>query len=440
MKYVPSAVLSMIKDDSKFIADWNSIGVILITGHVMTLVMAFLLMLHYNVVITAVIFLFILFCFVVTHFISKKIGNKTYDLQVSNTELNQRMMDYLGGVKDVKQYKKESFFQKRLSDFIDGNTYKHSKSISQYYSVFTSTYAMLTVALPILTILIGAILILNNQYTIGELIATYVLVGNLQEPVQVIPDYLNQRRQALKMQNKIMPILEDNSISYAHEKLDAFQEFSFHSDAYVFEDGKVILKDIDFTIQKGEPVIIKGESGKGKSSLLNLISRFCGTDGQAVSMEYNGIPVETIAPDVYYQHVLQGQQLPYIFRDTVQENITLGEAVDEETLKEVIHTVCMEEFVGMKGLDYLLEQDGENISGGQKQRIGLARVLVRRPDILMLDEPTSALDPELINMITERIVKYCERYQIALVLVSHNDSFEKYYQRAEAGQVKMIQV
>ena len=157
-------------------------------------------------------------------------------------------------------------------------------------------------------------------------------------------------------------------------------------------------------------------------------------------MEYNGIPVETIAPDVYYQHVLQGQQLPYIFRDTVRENITLGEAVDEENLKEVIHTVCMEEFVGMKGLNYLLEQDGENISGGQKQRIGLARVLVRRPDILMLDEPTSALDPELINMITERIVKYCERYQIALVLVSHNDSFEKYYQRADAGQVKMIQV
>lgn len=439
-KYTPSAILSMIKDDSKFIADWNSIGVILIIGHVLTLTFAFLLMLRYNLIITLIIFSVIVLCFSVTHFISKKIGNKTYDLQVSNTEFNQKIIDYLNGVKDIKQYKKEKFFQNRLSDFIDKNTYKHSKSISQYYSIFTSTYAMLTVALPILTILVGAILVLNNQYTIGELIATYALVGNLQEPVQVIPDYLNQRRQALKMQNKIMPILEKNSDSYSCKELDPMDHFAFYSNAYSFEDGKTILRNINFVINKGEAVIIKGESGKGKSSLLNLISRFYSTEGQSVIMKYNGIPVETISPKVYYQHILQGQQIPYIFRDTVYENITLGEEYTIEELQEVIDTVCLVEFVDAKGLDYILEQNGDNISGGQKQRIGIARVLLRKPNILMLDEPTSALDQELISIITEKIVTYCEKYEIALVLVSHNDSFERYYQMFYSDQIKLIQV
>ena len=426
-KYVSSAVLSMVKDDSKFISDWKSIGIITVTGNVVTMVFAFVIMLRYSVLIAAVIFLAILLCFCITQYISKIISAKTYDLQVSNTEMNRKIIDYLNGIRDIKQLKKEPFFRDQLVNFIDRNTCRHSRGISQYYSVFTSIYAVLTTALPVLSILIGVILILQQQYTIGSMIAVFALAENLQEPVLTIPDFLNLRRQALAMQSKILPVLQASPADYATKTLESMEAFSFHSDSYAFQDGKTILRHVDFVVRKGKPVIVKGESGKGKTSLFNLISRFYSTQEQPVSMEYNGIPVETIPPWLYYQHVLQAQQQPCIFQDTVLENITLGEVYDPQALEKVLHTACLEEFVASKGLDFQITQNGENISGGQRQRIGLARVLLREPDILMLDEPTSALDPELVSVLTERVAQYCLHHGIALILISHNDSFEQYY-------------
>ena len=432
-KYTSSVALSMIKDDSKFISDWKSFGLITLIFNVVTLVAAFGIMLRYNILITVIILGCVVLCFVLTHFISNVIGTKTYNLQMANSNMNQKIIDYLNGIKDIKQYKKEGFFKKRLADYIDGTTYKYSRSLSAYYSIFVSIYAVLTIALPILVILIGSIMILNGQFTIGQLMATYALVGVLQEPVLNIPEYINQRRQALAMQDKIMPILEKEKQDYSTDHLAPLQTFSFHSDAYTFQDGKSILEHVDFELERGGHLILRGESGRGKSSLINIISGFYSIKGQPVQMQYNGIPVENIQPQAYYDHVLQAPQMPYIFRDTVLNNITLGESYSEDAIREVIQMSGLTEFVKSKGMDYLLEQNGENISGGQKQRVGLARVLLRKPDLLMLDEPTSALDAELVSTVTENVVSYCERYGIALILISHNDSFERYYEMIQPG-------
>lgn len=436
--YGPSVVLSMVKDDSRFISDWKSIGIIVVGGNIAILAMVFVIMLRYNVFITLFAFLIVFLCFAITHYISEIIGKKTYDLQVCNSEVNQKVIDYLNGIKDIKQYKKERFFRGRFSEFIDATAYLHSRGISRYYSVFTSIYAVLTTALPVLVILLGVLLIISGQFTIGQLIAIYGLVGNLQEPILVIPDYFNKRRQALAVQEKLMPILEKDAAGYEVSQLGELKDLAFHSDSYVFGDGKKILEKVSFEMKKGEHAIVKGESGKGKSSLLNIISRFHGIKGQRVSMEYNGIPVETIQPHAYYEHVLQAPQTPYIFRDTVQNNITMGDDFSEEELNEVLETACLEEFVAAKGLSYLLEQNGENVSGGQRQRIGLARALLRKPDLLMLDEPTSALNPELVWEITRRIAGYCEKYGIGLMVISHGDSFEKWYE--ERGERKWVEV
>ena len=86
-----------------------------------------------------------------------------------------------------------------------------------------------------------------------------------------------------------------------------------------------------------------------------------------------------------------------------------------------------------KGAAYLLEENGANISGGQRQRIGIARALLKKPDILLLDEPTSALNLELANTITERITQYCMKHDITMVVISHNNSFETYFQKIQIG-------
>ena len=272
------------------------------------------------------------------------------------------------------------------------------------------------------------ILVLNGQFTVGKLFATYMLVGNLQEPVMVIPDYLNKRRQAIAIQDKILPLLEKRKKENLQGKISDLKEFTFQSQEYIFGDEKSILKNVKFSLSKNSVILIRGESGKGKTSLLNLLSRFYSTNNQKVEIKYNQIPIETIPISEYYEHVLQAQQTPYIFRDTVLNNVVLGKRYAREDIEEIFHVVCLDEFIEAKGVNYLIEQNGENISGGQRQRIGLARTLLKKPDILLLDEPISALDPELIVVITKRIAEYCEKYKISLIVVSHNDSFERYYE------------
>lgn len=426
-KYVPSAILSMVKDDSKFIADWKSIGIITVYLNVLTVILVFAIMGTYHVGFTFINIFIIVFCLVITRYISRMMGKKTYDLQVSNTEINERMVDYLNGIKDIKQHQKETFFQEKLANFIDQNAYKHSKEFSKYFSFYMSIFALLAMALPMISVLVGVILISYGQFTVGKLLATYMLVGNLQEPVMVIPDFLNKRRQAIAIQDKILPLLKDRKQENFQGQIGDLDEFTFQSEEYLFEDGKSILKNIHFTLRKGAVILIKGESGKGKTSLFNLLSKFYSTKGQKVRIQYNQIPVENIPLSMYYDHVLQAQQTPYIFRDTLLNNVVLGETYTKEDIDEIFYVVCLDEFVEMKGLDYLIEQNGENISGGQRQRVGLARTLLKKPDILLLDEPTSALDQELIAVITQRIAEYCEKYKIGLMVVSHNDSFEQYY-------------
>lgn len=437
-KHSSTLLLSMIKEDSKFISDWKSIGLIAVISNAITLVIAFVILFYYNVLITVFILAIIITCFALTHYISKKIGNRTYDLQISNSEMNQKIMESFNGIKDIKQYGKEDFFKNQLDEFIDRDTYRHSKSISRLSAVFTSIYAVLTTALPILALIAGVLLILAEQFTIGQLITTYALIGNLQEPVLAIPEMLNQRRQALSIQEKIMPLLEKEDAVYSKHVLDKLQEFSMDSKEYEFEDGKKILKNLKIVIKKESHILLKGESGKGKTSVLNLISRFYSTQGQAISMKYNGISIEDISTDSYYRHVIQEQQIPYIFQASLFDNIALGESYRKEDVKEILQVVCLEELVQEKGMDYRIEEKGENLSGGQRQRIGIARALIRKPDILMLDEPTSALNEELSKTLVKRVVEYCIENEIALITVSHSEVFEEYYETRGYEKVEKI--
>lgn len=439
-KYPAASALTMIKDDSKFIANWKGIGMMTIVFNVFSLALAFGIMFYYNAVIAVVIGLIVIGCFVGTKTLTKAISDATYKLQESNTEISRRIVEYLGGIRDIRQYKKEEFFEKRLADYIDTHAYKYSRSISRYYSGFTSIYAMLAIALPMIAVLLGVVMILDGTMSIGELIAVYGIAGSLQEPVQTIPEFLNWHSQALALQDKIQPILNDEEETYSEESIGELDTFTFESEHYSFPDGKTILKDVGFRLRRGEPAIVKGPSGKGKTSLLNLVSRFYDTTDQPVRMWYNGAPVSRIKPDVYYDHVIQSQQTPYIFNDTVLENLTLGETFSEEEIDEAVRAACLEEFIEAKGFSYRIENNGENISGGQKQRLGLARALLRKPDLLLLDEPVSALNPEMAAAVTERVAQYCEHRNIALLLVSHNDSFERYYHEKGNGKEKVISV
>lgn len=151
------------------------------------------------------------------------------------------------------------------------------------------------------------------------------------------------------------------------------------------------LTDIHFTAKKGQMIGIIGGTGSGKSSVVNLISRFY--DATKGSISINGIDVKDYPIETLREKIGVVPQKAVLFKGTIRENICWGKenATDEEIWK-ALEIAQAAEFVREKGLDFMVEQGGRNLSGGQRQRLTIARAVVKNPEILILDDSASALD------------------------------------------------
>ena len=186
--------------------------------------------------------------------------------------------------------------------------------------------------------------------------------------------------------------IEDNS---SKPKLkDIAGEFDFKNVKFAYkDDGKIVLNGFNLHVNPGETVAFVGESGAGKTTILNLIIGFMQPDSGEIDID--GHNLNDINLRSYSKHIAVVPQNSILFSGTIKENITYGiKNVDENKLREVIKAANLTEFIdGLpKGVDSEVGEHGGGLSGGQRQRISIARALMRDPKVIVLDEATSALD------------------------------------------------
>ena len=183
--------------------------------------------------------------------------------------------------------------------------------------------------------------------------------------------------------------IEDGSIDKVKE--EGTVEFKNVSFKYPDAD-EYLLKDISFTVKKGETVAFIGSTGSGKSTLINLIPRFYdATDGTIL---VDGVDVRKLKLDKLHDIVGYIPQKAFMFTGTIKSNIAFGKKLKEEDIKDAIKISQAKEFVEKmdKNIDSHISRGGTNVSGGQKQRLSIARCLARRPEIIIFDDTFSALD------------------------------------------------
>ncbi|MFY8001005.1 MAG: ABC transporter ATP-binding protein [Candidatus Kapaibacteriota bacterium] len=184
-----------------------------------------------------------------------------------------------------------------------------------------------------------------------------------------------------------------------------------------------ILHGINISFERGVSYALIGESGAGKSTLLDILLGF--QDPSNGSITINGKPMQTFHSNSIRQHIVLLGQETIIFNDTVQNNITYGIEASHAEIQKASKMACIEDVITSlpNMYDEMLQYRGTNLSGGQRQRIGLARALVRQPDVLILDESMSALDQMTKDSIVANIlVEY--RNKIA-IFVSHDLSIRE---------------
>jgi ATP-binding cassette, subfamily C, bacterial len=240
------------------------------------------------------------------------------------------------------------------------------------------------------------IMVLFADLSLGEMFAVlgylWFMVTPLQDFLQIIFSYQNANS-ALERLNALLALKQEPQ--YAH-KQNPFKEnetntLRLENVSFSYGD-KEVLHDISMTIPKGKTVALLGSSGSGKSTLAQIILGLYANEKGNVYID--DIPIDEIGLDQLREHIALVLQSPRMFNDTLRQNLTLGREVEEETLFQAISIAQLDTVLVKldKGLDTMIGKEGVRLSGGERQRLAIARMLVHRPNLVILDESTSALD------------------------------------------------
>lgn len=243
----------------------------------------------------------------------------------------------------------------------------------------------------------GSHLILSGQITSGNFVSFITALIMLYTPIKNLGNNFNAVQYSFIAIERIFNILDRKplitNVANAVEFKDLKDSIKFENLSFAYVKGKDVLKNINLEVKKGETLAIVGNSGGGKTTLVNLLARFYNfARGQILIDNLN---IKNYSLESLRSKIAVVFQDNFLFSGTIRENILLGKFdATEEELHAAIKNACLEDFIGEleKGIDTPIGERGVLLSGGQKQRVAIARAFIKNAPIVILDEATSALD------------------------------------------------
>ena len=370
----------------------------LIVKEPLTILFTIIAMFTISAKLTLFVFIFIPISGTVISFIGKKLKKQSTKAQEEQGIFLSIIEETLGGLKVVKGYNSEKYFGKIFQNSTDkffglSNTIGNRQNLASPLSEF--------MGIMVIAVLLwfGGHMVLIEHTLNGAAFITYMgLAYNILTPAKSISKASYNIKRGNAAAERILEILEqENPIV---NKVNAIEKDIFESEISIkninfkYED-EYVLKDFSLEVKKGQTVALVGQSGSGKSTIANLLTRF-------YDVNEGKIEIDSVAIKDMNLQSLRGlmglvTQDSILFNDTIKANISLGklDATDDEII-EALKIANAYEFVKElpNGIYTNIGDSGNKLSGGQKQRLSIARAVLKNPPIMILDEATSALDTE----------------------------------------------
>lgn len=417
-------LMSRIKDDIDKIWDGLSyVSMLLIEVVIHTTIVLFC-MYKTNARLAIIPTIAMVFCGCIAIIMERKLGAVYEEISEENAELNTVAEENLAGVRTVKAFAREKY---EIKKFLSHNNryyelnMKQSKVFVKYYPYFS----VVTKILPLLTLLVGGKFAIDGNLSLGSLGAMVEYSNNIVWPMEMLGWLTNSFSSAIASNRKIKkiykekPTIKEIDNPFILDKVEG--NITFDHVSYAKKDSQPILEDVSFNLETGKTLGIMGETGSGKTTIINLLSRFYDVTEGCIKID--GVDVRELTLKQLRESIAVVMQDVFLFSDTISENIKLGmkNEIGAKEVRKASKNAQVSEFAERMEQQYdtVIGERGVGLSGGQKQRISIARAFAKHKPILVLDDSTSALDMET----EQQIQKVLEQFKgMTKIIIAHRIS------------------
>ncbi|KAB7885363.1 ABC transporter ATP-binding protein [Poseidonibacter ostreae] len=335
--------------------------------------------------------------------LAKRMKKLSFKSQESNADITSSLSESFNNIEIIKANSTEEIEAKKFS-IHNLNFFKYNMKAVRTNELTSPLMEIIGSLAFAAVILVGGSKVISGELTTGTFSSFIAALFMLYTPIKRLSSLYNKMQDALAANDRINEMLNSKAtiISGNKEFPENIEKISFNNVSLNYGDFQA-LKSISFEAKKGDKIALVGDSGGGKSSLINTIIRFY--DISEGEIKLNDNLLNELSLKSLRENISIVTQRVYIFNDTISANVAYGYEIDEKRVIEVLKQAHAYDFVSKMedGINTKLDEFGTNLSGGQRQRIAIARALYKKPKILILDEATSALDNESESIISQVI-------------------------------------
>ena len=342
-----------------------------------------------------------------TYIFKEKIKVTFNQVRNAVSNLNSFVQEHVTGMSVVQIFNAEKREMDKFKEINAEHTKAHVKSVL-YYSIYFPVAEIIQAIAIGMAVWYGAReILIDTAAGPGTIIAFIIYIQMFFRPIRMIADRFNTLQMGIVSSNRIFDLLDSKdhiSDEGSHNPGEIKGDVSFKNVWFAYNEEDYVLKDISFDVKEGETVALVGATGAGKSSVINLLSKFYEINKGEIFVD--GVNIDEYELSSLRENIGVVQQDVFLFSDTIRYNITLGNPdIPDAKILEAAELVGVNKIINRLpgGYDYDVMERGATLSVGQRQLISFVRAMVYDPKIIVLDEATSSVDTETEELIQNAI-------------------------------------
>jgi len=402
-------IVTRVTNDIESLNALFSSGIVMVFSDIFIILWIFGFMFFLDVNLSLVTLSVLPFLFYGTFLFRRKVRESYRDVRLHLARLNSYMQEHITGMNVVQIFNKEKSELKKFSSINNDYRKANIKSIFYYAVFFPSVELISSVAIGLI-IWYGGGNVISSTLTIGVLFAFIQYTEMFFRPIRDLSEKYNIMQTAMASSERIFKLLDNKTFINNSETTINFEnvegEIEFKNVWFEYKENEPVLKDINFKINPGETVAIVGATGAGKTSIINILTRFY--DIQKGNIFVDGKDIKELNKRDLRKYISIVLQDVFLFSGTIRSNISMDNSeIPFDNIKKAAELVGADKFIEAlpNKYDEMVMERGATLSVGQKQLISFARALAYNPQILILDEATSSVDTETEGYIQKAIEK-----------------------------------